>query len=68
MKLTSGFYKSPKIYGGSGLNITLTDGVQSENIICQVAGHITIGTTSHVEGIILSKAGITHKIGASLNG
>jgi hypothetical protein len=32
------------------------------------AGQVTIGTTSHFEGILLSKTGITLQTGASLNG
>ena len=52
----------------SGVNITLAGGAQAKNIFWQVAGAVTIGTTAHFEGIILSKTGITMQTGASING
>lgn len=52
----------------SDVNIILTGGAQAKNIFWQVAGEVTIGTTSHFEGIILSMTGITLNTGASLNG
>ena len=52
----------------SAVNVTLTGGAQAKNIFWQVAGQVTIGTTSHFEGIILSKTGITLQTGASMNG
>ena len=52
----------------SAVNMTLSGGAQAKNIFWQVAGEVTMGTTSHFEGIILSKTGITLRTGASLNG
>ncbi len=52
----------------SAKNITLLGGVQAKNIFWQVAGNVTIGTTSHFEGNILGKTGINLKTGASING
>jgi len=52
----------------SAVNITLTGGALAKNIFWQVAGTVTIGTTSHVEGVILSMTGITFQTGASMNG
>ena len=52
----------------NGVNITLTGGAQPKNIFWQVAGTVTIGTTAHFEGIILSMTGITFQTGASMNG
>lgn len=52
----------------SAVNITLSGGAQAKNIFWQIAGEVTIGTTSHFEGIILSKTGITLNTGATLNG
>jgi hypothetical protein len=49
-------------------NLILTGGVQAKNIFWQVAGTVTIGTTSHFEGIILSMTGITFQTGASFKG
>jgi hypothetical protein len=48
--------------------MTLTGGAQSKNIFWQVAGTVTIGTTAHFEGIILSMTGITLQTGASFKG
>lgn len=52
----------------SGVQITLTGGAQAKNVFWQVAGTVTAGTTSHVEGIILSKTSITFATGASFKG
>jgi hypothetical protein len=52
----------------SAVNITLTGGAQAKNIFWQIAGQATLGTTSHFEGIILSKTGITFQTSASING
>jgi len=53
---------------GAAVNVTLTGGAQAKNIFWQVAGQVTVGTTSHFEGILLSKTGITFQTGASING
>jgi methionine-rich copper-binding protein CopC len=52
----------------SAVNITLSGGAQAKNIFWQVAGQVSIGTTAHFEGIILSKTAITLGAGASMNG
>jgi hypothetical protein len=52
----------------SAVKISLIGGAQAKNIFWQVAGQATFGTTSHFEGIILSKTGITFQTGASING
>lgn len=52
----------------SAVNITLSDGALAKNIFWQVAGEVTIGTTSHFEGVILSMTGITLNTGATING
>lgn len=52
----------------SAVNVTLTGGAQAKNIFWQVAGTATLGTTSHLEGIIISMTGITLQTGASLTG
>jgi hypothetical protein len=49
-------------------NITLLGGVQAKNVYWQVAGAVTIGTTSHFEGNIIGKTGINLQTGASING
>ncbi|MEX1241549.1 MAG: ice-binding family protein [Cyclobacteriaceae bacterium] len=52
----------------SAVNTTLSGGAQAKNIFWQVAGQATLGTTSHFEGTLLSKTGITLQTGASING
>ena len=52
----------------SATNIILSGGAKASNIFWQVAGQVTCGTTSHFEGVILSKTGVTFQTGASMNG
>ena len=53
---------------GNAVKVNLTGGAQAKNIFWQVAGTVTIGTTAHFEGIILSMTGITFQTGASFKG
>jgi hypothetical protein len=48
--------------------ITLTGGALPENVFWQVSGAVTLGTTSHLEGVVLSQTAITLGTGASVNG
>jgi hypothetical protein len=52
----------------SAVKINLNGGAQAKNIFWQVAGQVSVGTTAHFEGIILSLTGITFQTGASING
>lgn len=52
----------------AGVKIILKGGAQPKNIFWQVAGQVTLGSTSHFEGIILSQTAITLQTGASMNG
>lgn len=52
----------------SAVRITLSGGAQAKNIFWQVAGAVTLGTTSHFEGIVLGQTGINLRTGASING
>lgn len=52
----------------NGVAVHLSGGAQARNIFWQVAGLATLGTTSHVEGILLSKTLIAMQTGASING
>lgn len=52
----------------SAAKITLTGGAKASNIFWQVAGQVTMGTTSAMHGIILCKTKIVMSTGASLNG
>src|SRR5947209_6769140 len=49
-------------------HVVLSGGALAKNIFWQIAGQATLGTTSHFEGIILSKTAITLKTSASMNG
>ena len=48
--------------------VILTGGAQAKNIFWQVSGTVDMGTTSHMEGIILGKTSINMQTGSSLNG
>jgi hypothetical protein len=48
--------------------MTLIGGAKAKNIFWQVAGNVDLGTTSHSEGIIMSKTAIKMGTGASING
>jgi len=52
----------------NGVSIHLKGGAQAKNVFWQVAGLVTLGTTSHFEGIILSKTLIAVQTHASING
>ena len=46
----------------------LAGGASPANIVWAVAGAVTLGTTSHFEGVLLGKTGITVETGGSMNG
>jgi hypothetical protein len=48
--------------------VVLSGGALPQNIVWQVFGVVDIGTTAHMEGVILSQTSITLKTGASANG
>ena len=52
----------------SGTRIELTGGALAKNVFWQVAGSVELGTTAHLEGIVLGKTAITLRTGASING
>jgi hypothetical protein len=62
------FQISGNLTMSSAVKITLNGGAQAKNIFWQVAGQVTVGTTAHVEGILLSMTGITFQTGSSING
>jgi Ice-binding-like len=53
---------------GSSVKVILQGGALPKNIFWQVAGIAGLGTTAHIEGIVLSKTAIVLKTGASANG
>lgn len=52
----------------SAARVILTGGALAENVFWQVAGVVAIGTTAHMEGVVLSQTAITLGTGASANG
>jgi len=52
----------------NAVRITLAGGAQAKNIFWQTSGAVTLGTTSHFEGTILSQTGINLQTGATING
>jgi hypothetical protein len=52
----------------NGTRVTLTGGARAQNIFWQAADVVAIGTTAHMEGIILAQTAITVATGASVNG
>lgn len=53
---------------GSGVEVALKGGGLSKNVFWQVSGLVTIGTTAHLEGVVLTQTSVTMKTGASLHG
>lgn len=53
---------------GNGVKVTLAGGALPKNIFWQVAGAVTMGTTSEVKGNILSQTRIEMQTGAKLDG
>ncbi len=62
------FQIAGKITQASGTKIHLAGGALAKNIFWQAAGVVALGTTSHFEGIIMSKTLISLATGASING
>ncbi len=52
----------------NGARIILAGGAQPKNIFWQTTGAVTLGTTSHFEGVILSATGINMQTGGTING
>jgi hypothetical protein len=50
------------------VKVTLAGGALPQNVFWQVSGAVDIGTTAHLEGIVLSQTAIALKTGASING
>lgn len=62
------FQISQNLELGNSAIVTLINGAQASNIIWQVAGQVTLGTTAEMMGIILCKTQILMSTGAALNG
>jgi hypothetical protein len=62
------FQISGNLIVGNGVKITLSGGAQAKNIVWQVAGQATLGTTSQFKGIILCQTAINMQTGGSMVG
>jgi hypothetical protein len=62
------FQIAGKITQANGTKVHLAGGALAKNIFWQAAGLVALGTTSHFEGIIMSKKLISLATGASING
>jgi hypothetical protein len=52
----------------SAARVILSGGALPQNVFWQVAGTVSVGTTAHLEGIVLAQTAITLGTGASVNG
>jgi hypothetical protein len=52
----------------SATKVVLAGGAVPANVFWEVAGAVNVGTTAHLEGIVLSQTAITLATGASVNG
>jgi hypothetical protein len=52
----------------SATNVFLTGGAVPNNVFWEVAGSVTLGTTAHLEGVLLCKTAVSLETGASING
>jgi hypothetical protein len=62
------FQIAGKLIQANGKRVILTGGARAENIFWQAFGVVTLGSTTHFEGTILSKTSATLGNGASVNG
>jgi hypothetical protein len=52
----------------SAANIVLSGGALPQNVFWEVAGSVEIGTTAHIEGVLLCQTSIALQTGASIHG
>jgi hypothetical protein len=52
----------------AGYSVILSEGALAKNIFWQVAGQVTVGAGSHMDGVLLVKTAVTFVTGSSLNG
>jgi hypothetical protein len=62
------FQISKNLIVSSGKAVLLQRHARAQNVFWQVAGKVVLGTTSHMEGNVLSKTLISMKTGATING
>jgi hypothetical protein len=52
----------------SATKVRLTGGALPKNVFWQVGGQVELGTTAHLEGVVLTQTSITLRTGASIQG
>jgi hypothetical protein len=62
------FQISQNLTVSSAVNIVLVGGAVPQNVFWEVAGLADLGTTSHLEGIVLTQTSVTLHTGASIKG
>jgi hypothetical protein len=62
------FQISKDLTVSNAVNVKLSGGALPENVFWQVSGQAKLGTTSHLEGVVLAHTSITLGTGASING
>jgi hypothetical protein len=53
---------------GNGAIVSSSGGADPRNVVWQVAGQVTLGTTSSLQGIVLSQTAVEFNTGATLTG
>jgi hypothetical protein len=62
------FQIAGKLVQANGTKVVLAGGARPENIFWQSFGGVSLGTTTHFEGIVLAETSIRLGTGASING
>lgn len=62
------FQITGKLTQSSGTTVHLTGGALAQNVFWQVSGIVEVGTTAHIEGVILAQTAIHMLTGSSING
>jgi len=62
------FQVSQNLTMSSATNVVLAGGALPENVFWQVAGLVDVGTTAHLNGVVLCATAINLQTGASVNG
>jgi hypothetical protein len=52
----------------SATSVLLAGGAMPKNVFWQVAGSVDLGTTAHLEGVIMTQTSVALRTGASING
>jgi len=62
------FQIAPDLTLSSATQVLLAGGALAKNVFWQVSGRVVLGTTAHLEGVVLTHTSITLRTGASIKG